>query len=129
MVGASALPRGSTLCSWLAETAAPALCVPPGTQGDLYDENGLLVLLGLPLAQAEQKGDQRKLWECAKRLAPWKPKDRTSLRGSAGEILAPRQQLSELVEYSRKKFCCGEPYISQHHLDEDFWIDPIQLEQ
>ena len=81
------------------------------------------------LAQAEVKGDQRKLWECAKRLAPWKPKDRTSLRGSAGEILAPQQQLAELIEYSKKKFCSGEPYISQHQLDEIFWIDPVQLEQ
>ena len=81
------------------------------------------------LAQADQKGDQRKLWERAKRLAPWKPKDRTSLRGCAGEILAPQQQLSELVEHSKKKFCCGAPYISQHSLDADFWIDPVQLEQ
>ena len=81
------------------------------------------------LAQADKKGDQRKLWECAKRLAPWKPKDRTSLRGCAGEILAPQQQLSELIAYSQQKFCRGEPYISQHCLDEDFWVDPVQLEQ
>ena len=81
------------------------------------------------LAQADRKGDQRKLWECAKRLAPWKPKNRTSLRGCAGEILAPQQQLSELIAYSQQKFCRGEPYNSQHCLDEDFWVDPVQLEQ
>ena len=81
------------------------------------------------LAQAEVRGDQRKLWECAKKLAPRKPKDRTSLRGSSGEILAPMQQLTELIMYSRKKFCCGEPYISQHQLEKNFWIDPAQLEQ
>ena len=81
------------------------------------------------LAQAEVRGDQRKLWECAKKLAPWKPKDRTSLRGSSGEILAPMQQLTELIMYSRKKFCCGEPYISQRQLEENFWLDPAQLEK
>ena len=81
------------------------------------------------LAQADRQGDQRKLWECAKRLAPWKPKNRTSLRGCAGEILAPQQQLSELIAYSQQKFCRGEPYTSQHCLDEDFWVDPVQLEQ
>ena len=35
------------------------------------------------LAQAEIRGDQRKLWECAKKLAPWKPRDRRAL----GEVL------------------------------------------
>ena len=80
------------------------------------------------LAQAEVRGDQRKLWECAKKLAPWKPRDLTSLRGSAGEILAPQQQLVELIARSKKKFCCGEPCISQRQLDENFWIDPAQLE-
>ena len=81
------------------------------------------------LAQAEVRGDQRKIWECAKKLAPWKPKNRTSLRGRAGEFLAPQQQLVELIAHSKKKFCSGEPYISQHELDENFWIDPVQLEQ
>ena len=81
------------------------------------------------LAQAEIRGDQRKLWECAKKLAPWKPRDRTSLRGSAGEILAPQQQLAELIARSKQKVCCGEPYISQHQLVENFWMDPTQLEQ
>ena len=80
------------------------------------------------LARAEVRGDQRKLWECAKKLAPWKPKDRTSLRGSAREILAPQQQV-ELIAHGKKKFCSGEPYISQHELDENFWIDPVQVEQ
>ena len=56
-------------------------------------------------------------------------KDRTSLRGRAGEILAPQQQLVELIEHSRKKFCSGEQYISQHELNENFWIDSTKLEQ
>ena len=33
MVGAFALPPGSTLCNWLAESATPVLDVPPGTTG------------------------------------------------------------------------------------------------
>ena len=81
------------------------------------------------LARAEVRGDQRKLWECARKLAPWKPKSRTSLRGKAGEILAPQQQLQELIKHSETKFCKGEPYLSQHQLQNAFWIDPNLLEK
>ena len=51
MVGAFALPQGSTLCNWLAESATPVLDVPPGTSGRF---RRLLVLLGFPLHRARR---------------------------------------------------------------------------
>ena len=56
------------------------------------------------LEQAALAADQRKVWQIANRLAPWKPQARTHLRGEDGQILSPSEQLAHLIQHSRAKF-------------------------
>ena len=62
-------------------------------------------------AQAEVRGDQRKLWECAKKLAPWKPKDRTSLRGRAPEKFWPHSNNLLSLSHTARKNCVVGSHI------------------
>ena len=52
------------------------------------------------LAEASARGDQRGLWQGAKKLAPWKPRAKMSIRGPEGTILSPEEQLQALLDHS-----------------------------
>ena len=75
------------------------------------------------LAEASAKGDQRGIWQGAKKLAPWKPRTKMSIRGPEGTILSPEEQLQALLDYSTRKFCHGDPYISEHRMHADFTLE------
>ena len=54
-----------------------------------------------------------------KKLAPWKPRTKMSIRGPEGTILSPEEQLQALLDHSTRKFCHGDPYISEHRMNVD----------
>ena len=61
------------------------------------------------LAEASARGDQRGLWQGAKKLAPWKPRAKMSIRGPEGTILSLEEQLQALLDHSTRKFCPWGP--------------------
>ena len=81
------------------------------------------------LAEASARGDQRGLWQGAKKLAPWKPRTKMSIRGPEGTILSPEQQLQALLDHSTRKFCHGDPYISEHRMNVDFTVTEQEVER
>ena len=81
------------------------------------------------LAEASAKGDQRGIWQGAKKLAPWKPRTKMSIRGPEGTILSPEEQLQALLDYSTRKFCHGDPYISEHRMHADFTLTEQEVER
>ena len=81
------------------------------------------------LAEASARGDQRGLWQGAKKLAPWKPRTKMSIRGPEGTILSPEDQLQALLDHSARKFCHGDPYISEHRMTVDFTVAEQEVER
>ena len=81
------------------------------------------------LAEASARGDQRGLWQGAKKLAPWKPRTKMSIRGPEGTILSPEEQLQALLDHSTRKFCHGDPYISEHRMTVDFTVTEQEVER
>ena len=81
------------------------------------------------LAEASARGDQRGLWQGAKKLAPWKPRTKMSIRGPEGTILSPEEQLQALLDHSTRKFCHGDPYISEHRMTMDFTVTEQEVER
>ena len=81
------------------------------------------------LAEASARGDQRGLWQGAKKLAPWKPRTKMSIRGLEGTILSPEEQLQALLDHSARKFCHGDPYISEHRMTVDFTVTEQEVER
>ena len=81
------------------------------------------------LAEASAKGDQRGIWQGAKKLAPWKPRTKMSIRGPEGTILSPEEQLQALLDYSTRKFCHGDPEISEHRMHADFTLTEQEVER
>ena len=71
------------------------------------------------LEQAALAADQRKVWQIANRLAPWKPQARTHLRGEDGQILSPSEQLAHLIQHSRAKFGNSTDYAPTRRLTRD----------
>ena len=81
------------------------------------------------LAEASARGDQRGLWQGAKKLAPWKPRTKMSIRGPEGTILSIEEQLQALLDHSTRKFCHGDPYISEHRMTVDFTVTEQEVER
>ena len=81
------------------------------------------------LAEASARGDQRGLWQGAKKLAPWKPRAKMSIKGIEGTILSPEEQLQALLDHSARKFCHGDPYISEHRMNVDFTVAEQEVER
>ena len=81
------------------------------------------------LAEASARGDQRGLWQGAKKLAPWKPRAKMSIRGPEGTILSPEEQLQALLDHSTRKFCHGDPYISERRMNVDFTVTEQEVER
>ena len=79
------------------------------------------------LQVAAAKGDQRKVWMSARKLAPWKPFARTHIRSEKGEILTPKEQLAELIKHSSNKFCQGEDYSPNHRVTEPILVQAKDL--
>jgi hypothetical protein len=71
------------------------------------------------LEQEALAADQRKVWQLANRLAPWKPQARAHLRGEDGQILSPSEQLAHLIQHSRTKFGNSTDYAPAHRLTQD----------
>ena len=79
------------------------------------------------LQTAATKGDQRKVWMSARKLAPWKPFARTHMRSESGEILTPKEQLAELIQHSSNKFCQGADYSPTHCITEPILVKAQDL--
>ena len=59
------------------------------------------------LADASARGDQRGLWQGAKKLAPWKPRAKMSIRGFEGTILYLRNSYRPFLIIARASFAMG----------------------
>ena len=52
-----------------------------------------------------------------------------SIRGPEGTILSPEEQLQALLDHSTRKFCHGDPYISEHRMTMDFTVTEQEVER
>ena len=52
-----------------------------------------------------------------------------SIRGPEGTILSPEEQLQALLDHSARKFCHGDPYISEHRMNVDFTVTEQEVER
>ena len=82
------------------------------------------------LAEASARGDQRGLWQGAKKLAPWKPRAKMSIRGPEVQFFHLRNNyIQALLDHSTRKFCHGDPYISEHRMTMDFTVAEQEVER
>ena len=59
------------------------------------------------LAEASAREDQRGLWQGAKKLAPWKPRTKMSIRGPEGTILSPGNNYRHFLIIARASSAMG----------------------
>ena len=83
----------------------------------------------LELEQAAKCGDQGGIYVAVRRLAPWKPAAKPSIRGKSGEFLTPAQQLRELCRHATEKFCQGRDYRPEGILQAGVQVTQNQLRQ
>ena len=83
----------------------------------------------LELEQAARGGDQGGIYAAVRKLAPWKPAAKPSIRGKSGEFLTPAQQLRELCKHATEKFCQGTDYQPKGILHEGVQVTVEQLKQ
>ena len=82
----------------------------------------------LELEQAASKGDQGGTYVAVRRLAPWKPAAKPSIRGASGEFLTPSQQLQALLTHAEEKFCQGVDFIPQGTLCKGVLVTSTQIQ-
>ncbi|CAE7319065.1 pol [Symbiodinium sp. CCMP2592] len=80
------------------------------------------------LEQAAKRGDQGSTYAAVRRLAPWKPVAKPSIRGPSGELLTPTLQLQALTVHAQDKFCKGTDYRPTGVLLEGLAITSDQLQ-
>ena len=83
----------------------------------------------LELEQAATRGDQGGIYVAVRRLAPWKPAAKPSIRGKTGEFLPPAQQLRELCRHATAKFCQGTDYQPKGTLQAGMQVTVAQLQE
>ena len=74
------------------------------------------------LEAAANRGDQREVYALARRLAPWKPRQRVCIRDRNGALLSPLEQVQALKDHSLEKFCKDAPLNLTHTLQESFQV-------
>ena len=62
------------------------------------------------LEQAASAGDQYRVYQSAKQLAPWKPNTKVVIRGPEGQMLNHAEQLQALQAHAKLKFCVQQDY-------------------
>ncbi|CAE7221043.1 Pol [Symbiodinium sp. CCMP2592] len=80
------------------------------------------------LELAAKRGDQGSTYAAVRRLAPWKPVAKPSIRGPSGELLTPTLQLQALTVHAQDKFCKGTDYRPTGVLLEGLAITSDQLQ-
>ena len=71
----------------------------------------------LDLEASALRHDQRNVYALAKRLAPWRPRQRVAIRGPDGQILSPGEQVEVLRDHCLQKFSQDSPFSTDHVLD------------
>ncbi|CAE7532903.1 Pol, partial [Symbiodinium microadriaticum] len=81
---------------------------------------------------AAQQGDQRKVYQIVKKLAPWAPRNRVILKDDNGKLTTCKQQEKHecLVSYSKALFA---PHTEQPHREQEvlplvFTLEEVQHE-
>ena len=74
------------------------------------------------------QGDQRKVYQVVKKLAPWKPRDRVMVKDKQGNLLTKSQEHQALVEFSRDLFAprCTQVDRTDNMLPLVFTIEQIE---
>ncbi|CAE7630380.1 Pol, partial [Symbiodinium necroappetens] len=82
-----------------------------------------------PTKPVSDQRDQGGIYVAVRKLAPWKPAAKPSIRGKSGEFLPPAQQLRELCRHATAKFCQGTDYQPKGTLREGVQVTVEQLQE
>ena len=83
----------------------------------------------LELEKAANAGDQYRVYQSAKKLAPWKPSTKVVIRGTDGQMLNHEEQLRALQDHAQQKFCKQQDYHPGPSLRYGIVIDEQELQQ
>ena len=83
----------------------------------------------LELEKAASAGDQYRVYQSAKKLAPWKPNTKVVIRGTDGQMLNHEEQLRALQDHAQQKFCKQQDYYPGSSLQHGIVIDEQELQQ
>ena len=81
------------------------------------------------LEKAANAGDQYRVYQSAKKLAPWKPNTKVVIRGTDGQMLNHEEQLRALQGHAQQKFCKQQDYHPGSSLQHGIVIAEQELQQ